>query len=1147
MKKGAYKKILFGIFSAFFVLGILIAPTPKTEKVSAAGTCEFVKAIINPSNNGKDSDAVNTNKFYAERPSSGQPVKIQVEVKNCNDYSVSAVLIEDSIVNTDVNYVDNIAKQKQELSIPNIGPYANVTTDGNNTIDFNFLAGEKGCKSVVTGSDCHYFFKVYIKKGAQTKYILSNGDSVYDSMDDELHGNLYYDFDSSDNNSTKSTPPTDWWVYMGSTIAQNAPIQTSWFFKLSGGKWFNSNKFTQKECEVERDLSAGAEKATPCTQTPPADELADGALSNQADATPTCTAILNPLDPDCLLALIKAVVFTPVAWLAGIAGQFFDALFSFSISSQIYGGGGEPIGFLKVAWTFIRDLANLGFIISLLWLAVKQIIDPTVNEAKKEIPKIIIIALMINFSYFFGTIIIDTTNVLARFLYTNDAICINKDGQCDGTISEAIVASFNPQTIIERSSVELQKATGETEMSTSSYAIILLLSIWACWLMAKMFFKLATLFLGRIIQLWAHLVLSPFAFIAYILPVKIPTGKMKGLSSPKDWASEFFRNAFIAPLFMFFMYLIFLVLSKFDFVKTQFATHGHSSFIAIITLIFPIFVVTMLMKSATDATESQAGSIANAVTGYINKAVGAVAGTALALGGLTAGGLIVKGGSKLLGSVSKRMIAKEGTGSSAIGRAFNSKVAKMGGYVNDYAKKLPDKKMDIRENKFLSGGVKNITGFDMTSGKDGINNALRRGAGLRPDETFNQKIDRKAKAEEADVERRKISEKTNKMDNELQDMYNKRLVDMESKAFDHVLEKAGAENFKKYETLRRASGATDEEIRKDFISSNQNKQVYDGFVKEYQVKTSGSEDLFKASNRKAYEDAAKAYNKKVDADFVNKKKRDIYGGKTQAETEQNFKDNKKSGPGGQANPGDLAAAGGKTWGTALAGGIAGAAAATGAGVAGGALFASEAAYQRDGDLEFLRRRENKNDISAKKKADKVKAEAEKQELSNNRLEMAVTELGERLKDLSVTLKENTESFKGLDGTEKNFKQFFETEFNKVKDKKDDSGKDWSVEKKDSEALKEAYVNFTKELSESLRDIVGKISTTTDTQQKAILEAEKTRIEEVKESLRVSKESYIKSSDDYDKKLSALDRGKKKIEDLNNSMKEKAEEKKDEKK
>jgi len=1118
VKTGLVKKTLLGIFGAFFVLGILITPNPKNATISAAEctvtSARFVPATINGS---VDKNFMNAWYVNATPPQPG--FVIEVATQNCKDKDIGVSIVEeDGGVNDAVKITDK-TKNKEVLRVSKKAEF------DTGTITFNFKSGSNEC-DVEYGPDCDLHFNVDI-----------GGAEIYSSTANDKNrangGSLDYD---------EEDDPDKNFIFSGATEVTGDNVGTIWYYELSGGGFVSANSgkaFSKTECQAEANKTNGAKKPVNCTDEPDLDDVVGGALNGKANALPECS--INPLDSNlsaCIVEIVETVVFVPLSFLAGIAGQFFDIMFEFSISSAIYGGGGAEVPFLKTAWTFIRDIANLGFIIVLLWISILHIVKKGGYDIKKAIPSVIIIALVINFSYFFGTVIIDTTNVLARFLYTNDVICVNTDGVCDGTISEGIVAFFNPQNMIERGSEAFIKSTGQTEMSTSFYAIILILSIWVAWEMFKMFFKIGTLFLGRIVQLWVHLILSPIAFINLILPTKIGTGKsVTSLSSPQAWATEFFKNAMIAPVFMFFLYLIFLLISGFKFVSLA---GGTSSFISLITMIFPFFIIVMLMGKAVEVTQQQAGNIATQITGKINGIVGTVAGGALALGSLAFGGAIVKGGSRVLGSISKSMIAREGAGSNMLSRKFNSATAKLGGRLNKYSKELPDKNLDIRKSK-ISDYVKNATGFDMKNNKENVDKYLGY-VGLKPSETYNQREKRKADNQVADMERRTMNEKTEKTDRELGGDYAKRMSTLEDTFLEKFLNETGQKTgFQKFAEAKQKLGMSDDEIRRDFMNGS-NKQAYAQFVeanaeamKKARISAAGSEELFNAKSGKEYTEAAKKYNAEVRNKFVEKKKRDVYGGKTPEETQARYEADQQAG---FVNTGDGILAGGQAGvATALGSTIA---AGTGIGLAGAALYGANARYDREADIAFLRRMEKDE-----KTSDKVKKEIEKAEISNARNESKMTELKEEFKNLSQALKENSKTVTDASGaTTKNMKEMFDkhltdlTNQDAARSEKDK----WSPEKLENEAFNKAYSQFITEISETLRGINTALTTATGTA-KTELETKRTEAENLKREISEQKAKYDKKEDEHNKSDNIITRNREKIDKLRDSIKGKSDDKK----
>ncbi len=73
---------------------------------------------------------------------------------------------------------------------------------------------------------------------------------------------------------------------------------------------------------------------------------------------------------------------------------------------------------IDTMWTLIRDICNLAFIFGFIYVGIRTILDPDSVDPKRFLSKIIVGALLINFSLFFVKIIIDFSNFTALKIYT---------------------------------------------------------------------------------------------------------------------------------------------------------------------------------------------------------------------------------------------------------------------------------------------------------------------------------------------------------------------------------------------------------------------------------------------------------------------------------------------------------------------------------------------------------------------------------------------------------------------------------------------------------------------------------------------------------------------------------------------------------
>ena len=126
----------------------------------------------------------------------------------------------------------------------------------------------------------------------------------------------------------------------------------------------------------------------------------------------------------------------------------------------------------------MRDIANILFIISLLYVAIKTILGLNVTDNKKLVGAVIVIALIINFSLFTTKVVIDASNILAKVFYNNiTSEKVGSTGAVTGSegeksISIGLIKSYNPQNIVDKTTYNNEGGTG-----TFIFITILLLAI----------------------------------------------------------------------------------------------------------------------------------------------------------------------------------------------------------------------------------------------------------------------------------------------------------------------------------------------------------------------------------------------------------------------------------------------------------------------------------------------------------------------------------------------------------------------------------------------------------------------------------------------------------------------------------------------
>ncbi len=384
-----------------------------------------------------------------------------------------------------------------------------------------------------------------------------------------------------------------------------------------------------------------------------ADDLTTEEIANASGGgyLPSCFWAIGLSVSGCIAQLLYKGLFQPTSYLFGLAGQFFDFGFFYSVSD-----GNYRSSFVVEGWGLVRDFVNVFFIFVLLYIAFATILSLHGFKTKEMIINVVIIGLLINFSLFATQVIIDTSNILARVFYSS--IATSEKNQSTGAIenklgannevqlSAKIVQIVNPQKLIikaadvgstrkkgDAASVE----TNSNGISNGTFILVTILAIAVNIVGLFVFLTVGLLFIARTLGLWLAMILVPLAFFSYTVPA-MQTIDMIGW---KKWWPETLKLAFLAPIFLFFMYLSI----KFFCLKDFFDSKGDSGPEFVIAIIFPFAFIMVLMLKAKGIAAKFAGDIGSAVT----KAGMAIGGVALGGAALTA----AFAGRQTLGAVSK--------------------------------------------------------------------------------------------------------------------------------------------------------------------------------------------------------------------------------------------------------------------------------------------------------------------------------------------------------------------------------------------------------------------------------------------------------------------------------------------------------------
>lgn len=227
------------------------------------------------------------------------------------------------------------------------------------------------------------------------------------------------------------------------------------------------------------------------------------------------------------------------------AGQFTSVMLNFNYNIL------QANTLITDGWTIVRDLANLGFVLVIIVIAIATILRYKAYGAGQLLTKLIAAAIIVNFSLTIAGVFLDFSHSLTRFFF--GPVQGFGDGSGIG-VARTLSAAFSPQRffadpdipeITEQGSVlnDFSQITGETLMKIASFVFAIIFTFTAAFTL----FALAFLLFLRYIYLSFLLVLAPIIWLFWVVP------SFKKYFS--EWWGAFVKWTIFAPASAFFLYL----------------------------------------------------------------------------------------------------------------------------------------------------------------------------------------------------------------------------------------------------------------------------------------------------------------------------------------------------------------------------------------------------------------------------------------------------------------------------------------------------------------------------------------------------------------------------------------------------------------
>jgi hypothetical protein len=596
----------------------------------------------------------------------------------------------------------------------------------------------------------------------------------------------------------------------------------------------------------------------------------------------------------CIAQFTYYMIYRPVAWFAGLMGELFDFFLGYSLSDSSYR---QP--FIVDGWKLVRDISNIFFIIILIWTGLATVFNMDGISMKKIVPALIINALLINFSLFGTQVIIDISNITARIFYNSTQVCTGeckdenpKDGTPDNllesstgykSLSVAITSGFNPQRLFSTDVINSAKSTpprgGNAALDEGSnsndegvkkassgteqagyFIIVCLIASLIMFAVAKMFWGTAFMFLGRIIGLYIVMIFSPFAVVTrgnMPLISKIPE------LSWSNWIKDLTSYALLAPIFVFFLYIISAFVQS-GFMETAINSTGDTFFEKVLRTAIPMLIVYFMLRQGVGIAKNYAGKMGELVQNSASKFAGIGAGVAVG---------VASGGTALLGRGAMSFANKVGGTWAATNKDAGGLKGMLAGGTNRFLKWGNKTSFDVRNTalgKNVTGGLgAGVLGSMGIKLQDNVSGSI--GLGEKDYLGGNVKARKKAK----DDKEKRIEEKTDMShltDTQAQKVWENRSKKMNEHRAEVIWEESRVAEL---ESGKHAiSGGLTEEKAAELKGKREEAQV---LVKELEVAiTSGNKDQQKIVNEKLNKNAEdqKALTVPLMAVLANEKKGD---------------------------------------------------------------------------------------------------------------------------------------------------------------------------------------------------------------------------------------------------------------------------------
>src|SRR3989344_2529742 len=201
--------------------------------------------------------------------------------------------------------------------------------------------------------------------------------------------------------------------------------------------------------------------------------------------------------------------------------------------------------FVRIGWAVVRDISNWFFVVFFLISAVATILNFDRYHARRVLPRLLIMAILVNFSLFITGFVVNAANLLMYLFVSNGVGQFGDIGLILSNAMRSVEARFSgdalagSQFVADDPQARMGLASLQLAFSVGSIAMAGLTTF--------IFFFLGLLLITRVVYLWVSIILSPLAFVMSSFD--------KTQTFFQKWSQRFINQSIFGIIAAFFIWL----------------------------------------------------------------------------------------------------------------------------------------------------------------------------------------------------------------------------------------------------------------------------------------------------------------------------------------------------------------------------------------------------------------------------------------------------------------------------------------------------------------------------------------------------------------------------------------------------------------